>query len=413
MSKEERWLIATLAAIQFTNVMDFMIVMPLGPQLMRQMNVTAEKFGFMVSAYMMSAGIFGFLGSFFIDRFDRKKFLIFIYSGFLVGTLGCGLINENFDLLIAARIFTGFFGGLLGSVIFSVVSDVIPFERRGTAMGLVMAAFSLASVLGVPAGLFLAHHYTWQTPFYAIVVLGLGVLISIFYHIPSLTGHLLSKADRPNPLDTFASFLTTRNTQIALGMMIMLMVGQFVVVPFINPFMQFNVGMRPEDATYIYLLGGLASIVSGPLVGKLSDKVGKKPVFLVFNILTMVPVLLLTNIAPGSSLWVILSITTLFFIIIGARVGPAMTMVTGSVNPAKRGAFLSLSGSMQQMSAGTASFIASKFIGEGAGRQLLHYNWMGYISVISIAIVTILAYKLVVAGDSPKQSPQESAALEI
>lgn len=413
MNKQERWLIATLAAVQFTNVMDFMIVMPLGPQLMRQLNVTAEKFGFMVSAYMFSAGAFGFLGSFFIDRFDRKKFLTYIYCGFLIGTLACGLIDENFDLLIAARVFTGFFGGLLGAVIFSVVSDVIPFERRGTAMGLVMAAFSLASVIGVPAGLFLAHHFTWQTPFFVIVGLGFSVLFGITQFVPTLTNHLQAKADRPNPLDTFAGFLTTKNTQFALGMMITIMVGQFVVVPFINPYMQFNVGMKPEDASYIYLLGGVASIISGPLTGKLSDKVGKKPVFIVFNFLTILPIFLITNIPAGTELWKVLSITTLFFIVIGSRIGPAMTMITGSVNPSKRGAFLSLMGSMQQMSAGIASYFAARVIGEGVNRQLLHYNWLGYFAIGTIVFVTYLAYKLVVVSDTPQAAKSEIGVSEV
>jgi predicted MFS family arabinose efflux permease len=165
LDKKEKILLFILASIQFTSIMDFMIMMPLGPQLMRIFQINPQEFGFLVSAYTFAAGFSSFIGVFWIDNFDRKKALMNMYLGFLLGTLACAL-SPTYTILVLSRILTGLFGGLLMALVFSIIGDVIEEKRRGTAMGYVSTSFSLASVLGVPFGLFIASFWNWHAPFF-------------------------------------------------------------------------------------------------------------------------------------------------------------------------------------------------------------------------------------------------------
>ncbi len=377
--KNERLLLFTLAAIQFNHVVDFMIMMPLGPQLMRTLEITPQAFSLLVSSYTFSAGIIGFCGAFFLDRFERKKSLQIIFIGFVLGTLACGLA-PNYSFLMAARILTGGFGGLLGTMVLSIVGDAIPLERRSAAMGLIMTAFSAASVLGVPAGLFLSAHYSWNMPFIALAAFSVFAHLAIVKWIPVMKDHL---AMQPEQRDIWAPFKMVggdKNLQRALLLQMTLMLGHFSLIPFLSPYMVANVGFTEKELPLIYLLGGAVSIVSLPLIGKLADKYGRYKVFIFGILLSVIPQVLITNMPPVP-LYMALMVTTFFFITTGGRTIPASTIITSTVTPRQRGSFMSINVAVQQISSGIAAYMAGLIIVKDAGGQLQHYNIVGYIAI--------------------------------
>lgn len=407
MKSKENLMLYTLAVVQFTNVMDFMIMMPLGPQLMRTFNLIAGEFGILVSSYTLSAGVSGFAAALFIDRFERKKLLFTLYAGFVIGTLLCAMA-DGFYPLAAARIFTGLFGGVLGALSLSIVGDTIPFERRGSAMGIVMSAFSIASVLGVPFGLFLAQWMNWHTPFYFLALMGVPVLFLIRRFVPTLTNHL-RKADqaKESPFVILKYIRSNPNLIIALTLMSILMCGQFIIIPFISPYMVYNVGFKESDLQYIYLFGGLAGIFSNPFAGRLADKLGKKRVFYIFGIATLIPVFLITHL-PQVVLFVALIVTTLFFIGVGGRSVPAMTIISGAAAPKYRGSFMSLNSALMQMAAGIASLLGSAIVVSKPDLSLLNYNITGYISIGFGIIAVLMMRKVSVVDQSPSNRSNNS-----
>jgi predicted MFS family arabinose efflux permease len=392
MTKKEKLILFVLAAAQFTHIVDFMMMMPLGPQLMRIMQINPQQFSVLVASYTFSAGIFGFLGAFFIDRFDRKTAFIFVYLGFTLGTLACGL-SPNYISLLASRILTGAFGGVLGALVLSIVSDIIPAERRATAMGVVMTAFSAASVLGVPIGLFLANEYTWNAPFLFLAAFTTIIIASIFSIIPSLKGHLQSRATRPKPIEVITNVTNDKNALRALLMMSLLIFGQFSIIPFLSPYMVFNVGFKESQLPFIYLCGGIGTIFTLPLIGKLADKHGRLRIFGYAVVLSAAPVLLITNMGH-IPVYAALVVTTFFMIFIGGRMVPATTMVTSTVLPKNRGSFMSINSSVQQLSSSIASFASGMVIVKNAGGSLSHYNWIGFFAVAASFLSLYVAQKL-------------------
>jgi predicted MFS family arabinose efflux permease len=361
---------------------------------MRTFSINPQEFSILVSAYTFSAGIFGFLGAFFIDKYDRKTAIFVVYLGFTIGTLMCGLSN-SFVLLLAARILTGVFGGVLGALVLSIIGDSIPLERRATAMGFVMAAFSVASVLGVPFGLFLATSFNWQMPFLLLAGLGLIVLFLIYRFVPSMTLHLQKvKSTTDNPFTFVLSIGKNSNQLIALGLMVFMMLSQFSYISMLSPFMVSNVGFTEHDLTYIYLLGGAVTIFTSPFVGKLADKYGRAKIFTIGSILMMGPTLYLTSIGQ-TPLAVVLVVTSLNFIFIGGRMIPGSTMVTAAVLPQNRGSFMSINSSIQQLSSGLGAFLAGMIVYKNpVSGELVNYNYVGYFALAASVIAIILANKL-------------------
>ncbi len=392
MLRKEKLLLFTLAAINFTNIMDFMIMMPMGQQLMRIFNITPQQFSILVSSYIFSAGISGFCSAFIVDWFDRKRFLNFLYIGFLVGTFACGLA-PTYELLLAARIFTGIFGGVLGALVLSIVGDVIPFEKRGQAMGIIMAAFSVASVFGVPFGLFIASKIDWHAPFIFLAVLGLPILFCVWKFVPSITAHIHDKANRPNPMEILRGIRADANQRKAITLMMVLMFGHFSIIPFLSPYMVSNVGFEESQLAYIYAIGGLFTIFSSPLIGKWADKYGKLKIFTIFIPLCAVSVLLITNM-PRIEIWMVLMVTASFFVFSSGRFIPAQAMVTSTVKSETRGSFMSISSSFQQISSGIATYVAGLIIVKQPNGELLHYDWVGYISICATLICIFLATRL-------------------
>jgi MFS transporter, DHA1 family, inner membrane transport protein len=390
--KKEKYILLVLAAIQFTHIMDFMIIMPLGPQLMKLFGITPRQFSMLVASYTLSAGVVGFFGAFFIDRFDRKRALFNTYIGFTLGTIACAMA-PSYHFLLAARILTGAFGGVLGSLILSIVGDIIPFERRGTAMGVVMTAFSVATVFGVPFGLFMASRLSWHAPFYMLAGLGGIILLGMYYIIPSISGHLVSRENRPSPLSVITNITSDKNQLRALFLMFLLMLGQFSVIPFISPYMVFNLGFREDQLPYIYLTGGACSIVTLPLIGKLADKYGKARIFTLFVLASVLPFFWLTNMTR-SPIPLVLFVAALFFVCMGGRSIPATTLVTATVQPRNRGSFMSINSSVQQLTSGIASFISGAIIVKSASGELLNYQYVGYLAILTSICTVFVVHKL-------------------
>lgn len=387
--KKESALLFILAALQFTNIVDFMIMMPLGDVLMKLFKIGPQQFSVIVSAYTISAGISGFLGAFLIDRFDRKVALKYIYLGFTIGTFACGLA-PNYEMLVLARIFTGMFGGIIGALVISIVSDIIPVERRSTAMGVVTAAFSVASVLGVPGSLYIANLYSWHIPFFVLGGISSILLIASLYIIPSIKAHL--DLPRKSPKQLLTMLRDSPNQQKALLFMFLLVMGQFSVIPFITPYMIRNVGLTQGTIPFIYLVGGGLTIFSSPLIGKLADKYGRQRIFVFGAAFSIIPLLIITNLVP-IPIYFVLTITGIFFISITGRMIPAMSLMTSIVKPENRGSFMSMSSSVQQLSAGAAAFISGNIVIQGTN-GLQNYNYVGYLAVAATLVAIFMSYKL-------------------
>ena len=394
MLSKEKIILLILACINFTHIMDFMIMMPLGPQLMKLFQITPAQFGFAVSAYGFTAGASGFASAFFVDKFDRKKILFFAYCGFVIGTFACALAPSYF-WLVAARVLAGLFGGMIGAQVLSIVGDIVPYERRGAAMGTVMVAFSLASVVGVPAGLWLASKYSWHMPFLFIGFIGLLVIFLIAFFIPPITKHLqnVDNGQKQNPLHILTNILKNPNQVRAITLSGVLIMGHFVIIPFIAPSLVSNIGYSQDNIFLIYLVGGALTIFTSPLVGKLADKRGKYPIFVIFALLSFVPIWLITNlwIVP---LWFVLVIAGLFFIAANGRMIPMQAMVSSVVSPQQRGGFMAINSSVQQLSTALAANIGGMMVYQVPDGRLENYSLVGYLSITLIGISIFLAKKL-------------------
>ncbi len=375
----EKFLLWTLAAINFIHIVDFMILMPLGPQLMRIFEISPREFGLLVSCYTFSAGTSSFFGAFFLDRFDRKKILFWVYVGFTLATLGCALAN-SYSLLLSARLLSGVFGGLSTALILAIIGDVIPDERRGRAMGLVMAAFSVASVLGVPLGLFLASISDWHIPFYILTGLSAASLLMVMRFIPSITGHLEKESVRPSPAVVVKRVTSNSNQMRAILLSVMIMFGQFMIIPFLSPYTVANVGFTELQLTYIYMAGGAFTIFTSPWVGRMADRYGKLKIFTIFMLLNVIPIAVITHLGE-TPIYFVLMISTMFFVTSNGRYVPAAAIITGTAKPENRGSFLSFNSAIQQIAIGFASLIAGIIIGENEVGELTNYNLVGYLAI--------------------------------
>lgn len=374
----ERSLLLILAAIQVTHIMDFMIMMPLGPQLMRVFHVTPHEFGLLVSAYTFGAAASGFLAAFHIDRFDRKTALLGIYAGFAVTTLLCALA-PGFWTLLAARAAAGVFGGIAGAVIYAIVSDLIPEQRRGTAMGVISSAFSLSSIAGVPIGLFLANHFGWRAPFGFLTVASVLLWIAGSRLLPKLDRHLHARRASSIRSQLRAVFFN-RNHLNAFALTAMLMFAGFSVIPFISPYMVANAGLAETDLPYLYFAGGLATLFTSRWIGRLSDRHGKKRVFRVVATISIVPLLITTNLPPVPVV-VAIGASVLFMVFVSGRFVPVMALLTASVEPRLRGSFLAFNSSIQQLFAGLAAYSAGLIMGRAADGRITYYWVVGLVAV--------------------------------
>lgn len=402
MSTKEKLLLFVLAAVNFTHIMDFMIMMPLGPDLMKLFQISPRQFGFAVSAYSITAGISGFVAAFFVDRYDRKNLLLFAYIGFVIGTFSCA-VAPTYELLVGARVLAGLFGGMIGAQVLSIVSDSFGYERRASAMGILMTAFSLASVAGVPCGLWLAARYSWHMPFLAIGGIGVAVIFCILFLVPPVNIHLADGRPKGNPLRVLTDIFKTPNQMRALTLSIVLMMGHFSIIPFIAPSLVGNAGYQQDQIFLIYLVGGACTIFTSPWIGKMADRRGKYPVFVAAALTSLIPVLLITNLGPVP-LWIVLVIAGLFFVSANGRMVPTQAIISGVVTPQNRGGFMSINSSVQQLSTGIAANIAGAIVAEGPNGRIENYQWVGVFSVVLITASIFLAKR--VKPIEEKQKPE-------
>lgn len=360
---QKKWIILTLTLVMFTHTMDFMVLMPLGPRLMALFGIDPQRFSFLVSIYSLTAGIFGFFGSLFFDRLDRKHALLGTYLGFLFGTLCCA-IAPNYWFLLGARAISGAFGGLLAGISFAIVGDLFTVHERGSATGQLMTSFSIAAIIGVPSGLLLSASFGWHAPFVAIVAIGVFALFTIWRVIPSVSSHLHSH------YSGLFSGLTENfgdpNSRRALLTTFMMVLSQYVVIPFISPYLVANTGFTEANLPLVYLLGGALTAVSGPLVGQWCDRSTPRRVFTKTGLLFLLPMFAITHLGHiGTAL--ILVATTSFFVLSNARMVPAMTIIQSSIPPSRRGSFMSLNSCIQQLGSASASFVSGWVITQVPG----------------------------------------------
>ncbi|UTA67468.1 MFS transporter [Emticicia sp. 21SJ11W-3] len=392
MSSKEKLLLFILACINFTHIVDFMIMMPLGPQLMQIFNISPRHFGFIVSAYGLSAGISGFLAAFFVDNYDRKKVVLFAYIGFVAGTFACAFAPTH-QFLIIARIIAGTFGGLIGAQVMSIVADTFDYERRATAVGYITTAFSVASVVGIPSGLFLAAKFGWHTPFLVVGFLGIVVIFLIIRFVPNLDKHLKNRETKPNPLNVITNIWNNPNQMKALWLSTTIMLGHFSIIPYISPTLVANVGFSQQNIFLIYLVGGLLTIFTAPMVGKLADKRGKYPVFVVFALLSMIPIYLITNMFSGA-VWAVLLVAGIFFVFSNGRLIPTQAIISNVVNPQQRGSFMAINSSLQLLAQALAANIGGFIIHKTASGYIENYAYVGYFA-ISMIFISIFIARLV------------------
>ncbi len=381
-------LLLVLAAIQFTAVVDFLIILPLGPQYMRVFGINPGQFGVIVSAYAISAGISGIFTGLVLDRFDRKRALLVLYLGFTLGTFFCALA-PTYLLLVAARVVAGAFGGVAGALILAIIGDVVPEERRGAAMGLVMSSFSVASICGVPLGLLLATSMDWHLPFLVLAGLSLVILGASAWVLPPLRGHLVHLRDE-HPVARLLAVLSHTDHQMAFLFMAGLSFTGFAIFPNIANYMVWNVGLTEKQLPLIYLAGGIATVFSLNWIGRWADRAGKQRVFTLVSLAATVPILVLTNL-PRVSLAMALLVSTLLMVCMSGRMVPAMAMMTASIEPQYRGGFMSVNSSVQQFSCGVAAYASGQILTQNANGELAHFPLLGVISLCCALICIYLA----------------------
>lgn len=365
ISRSEWRLIFLLFAIQFTHTVDFVIMMPLGPLFSKGMDINSSQFGILVGIYGFAAAIGSLLTATFLDHYDRKRCLLFLYAGFTISTLLCGLV-PNFEMMLVTRALAGLFGGVVGVAVMAIIGDVFADYRRGTAMGAVLSAFALASILGVPLGLVLAEEYGLWSPFIALAGLSAIVFVVTCFMLSPMRGHIFQG---PKPEShQFWAIVKNPNHQRAYFFSIVLVMGSFTIVPQIANYIQKNVGRPETDLKYFYLVGGLCTLVTMNIIGRLSDKLGKLFMFRIMATMSLVMCLVITNLPPTSLLAVVL-VGTLFMVTTSGRFVPAMAMITAAAEPRVRGPFLGINTSVQHIAMGLASVIGALPLGEHDGKM--------------------------------------------
>lgn len=380
--QREKYLLLTLACIQFSHVLDFMIMIPLGPILITEFGISTHEFGLLVASYSFSAAFSGLLAATFVDRFERRRMLLTVFALFGLATLACGLAPGYTSLLIA-RGFAGAFGGVMGAMVQTMVADVIPFARRAKAGGIVSAAFSLSTVAGVPLSLWLANHFEWRAPFLLIAVLvvifmafGLRILPELRHHISPST----EQARRTHPFTAMFTVLRDPNHLRALLFSALIISSGFTVIPYITVYAVHNVGISQMDIPYIYLFGGAATLVTARLIGHWADLRGKVEVYRLVALAALVPLLVVTHIGTVP-LWLWLICTTTFFVLVSGRMIPAMAIISSAAQPRLRGTFMSLHATVQSFSMGLATTLAGFLISQNEAGQLVDYGLVGFVAV--------------------------------
>jgi predicted MFS family arabinose efflux permease len=385
----QMFVVALLAFLQFSIVLDFMIISPLGAIVMPDLNISPQRFGEIVSAYAFSAGISGFLAAGFADRFDRKRFLLFFYAGFIAGTALCALA-PNYPLLLAARIVTGLFGGVIASIVLAIATDLFPFQMRGRVMGVIQTAFSTSQVLGIPAGLYIASLWNWHAAFLMIALIAIPVGLIIAFCMRPVTGHLALKQNE-SPWQHLEGTVLVPRYALAFATTALLVTGGYMLMPFASAYTVNNLGIPLTDLPTIYLVSGMFTIFAGPVIGRVSDAFGKYRTFMFGCALTIVMVLVYTRLPPVP-LATLIVVNVLMFVGIFSRMVPSQALMSAIPEAGKRGSFNAVNASLQQFSGGIASIIAGLVVAQGPAGEIEHFDDLGYIVVATTLVSLGLMY---------------------
>ncbi|MEO6584029.1 MAG: MFS transporter [Ferruginibacter sp.] len=399
MTKKERIIIFLLATLNFTHILDFMIMMPLGNYLMPYFKISPQQFSMLVASYTLAASISGFCAAFFIDGFDRKKILLIAFSGFLVATMACGFA-PTYSFLLLARLVAGIFGGLIGAQVISIISDLFVYERRGRAMGAVMSAFAIASTIGIPLALYVSNLFSWHAPFIGIASLGIILIPFIVIYMPPMNSHLTTGQKATVNLHGFKAVFKDKRQVKALLFTGFVMFGHFIIVPFINPFLEFNLGYSKSITPLIYLVGGIAAFFSANWLGRVSDKIGKMKIFRICLFLSLPMVILITNLVT-IPYWIVLVLFAAWFTVATGRGVTSQALVSNVADIKFRGSFQNFNSSLQQAGTGLASLLAGFVVVENAGGKIGHYAILGVISVIALLISLYLAKNIFSDNEGP------------
>jgi predicted MFS family arabinose efflux permease len=390
------FVVVILALTQFTVILDFMIMSPLGDLLMKSIGLTTSQFSRAVAGYAIMAGLSGLLTAGFADRFDRKKLLMFFYMGFILGTLLCGLAN-TYPLLLAARIVTGIFGGVIGSISLAIVADLFPLQQRGRVMGFLQMGFGASQILGIPIGLYLAYAFNWQAPFFMIVGLSIIILLLIVLKLKPVVEHLQLKNDR-NPVMHLWHTIKQRHYRIGFMATALLSLGGFMMMPWGSSFAVNNLHVAEDQLKFLFMIAGLSTLLIMPMIGKLSDKINKFKIFTIACIWMVIVVVIYTNLSV-IPFWVVMVMNILMMIGIMGRMVPSMALSSALPVMQDRGAFMSINSSLQQIAGGLAAIVGGMIVVQkDKYSPLEHYNTLGYV-IVGITIVSIFlmyrVYKLV------------------
>jgi predicted MFS family arabinose efflux permease len=387
--------------VQFTHILDFMVIMPLGEQLMRELAIGPGQFSHLVAAYTISAGVVGLLTAPFMDRFDRRKVLLLAYAGFFIGTLACAF-STTAEMLLVARAICGAFGGVSGATIMAIVGDIVPPQRRASGMGVIMTAFAAAAALGVPFGLYLAQKFRWEMPFFLIAGMGVVVWLLIYVTLPPIRAHL---DDTPaHHFKAFFELLRDANAGRALLFMSALVMGHFAVIPLLAPYLVSNAGLPENKLFLIYMVGGICSALTAPLCGRLADKFGRLRVFAILIAVACGVTLWISNSGP-MPVWTVLISAGLFFTFASGRFIPAQAILSLAVPSQRRGSFMSLTSCTRDLTSGITSSIGGWIVTRSPSGQLVHYDKLGWLAVAASLISLWLATRVRVQEVHPPPHP--------
>jgi len=389
----QKFVIAILALTQFTVVLDFMVMSPLGDLLMKSMKLSTNQFGIAVFSYAFSAGISGFLTAGFADSFDRKKLLLFFYIGFIIGTLFCGLAS-NFYTLVAARVFTGIFGGVIGSISMAIVSDLFPIEKRGRVMGFLQMGFGASQVLGIPISLYIANHFGWQSPFFLIVGMAFIIWIFILLKLKPITKHLEVKDKDTNALQHLIHTIQNRNYRIGFLTTALMSLGGFMIMPWGSVYAINNLHVTQEQLPLLFMIAGVATLLMMPLIGKISDKINKFTIFTFASVWMIIVVVIYANLGETSFVLVVI-LNVLMMMGVMARMVPSVALVSELPKLQDRGAFMSVNSSLQQMAGGIAAAIGGMIVVQkNTHSPIEHYDTLAYVVSFFVILCVIMLYRV-------------------
>jgi len=388
----QKLIIALLALLQFTVVLDFLILSPLGDFLMKSLEISPAGFGLVVSAYAFSAGSAGLLAAGYSDKFDRKKILLFFYTGFIVGTFFCAMAN-SFWTLLAARIVTGLFGGVVGAISMAIITDLFALNQRGRVMGVVQMGFAASQVLGIPIGLFFANNWGWHSSFLMIVVLAIVIAGIILMQMKPIDKHLELQSDKNAFLHLWHT-ISNKNYQTGFIATAFLSVGGFMMMPFGSAFAVNNLKITQEQLPILFMVSGCASLIIMPLVGRLADKVDKFTIFAIAAVWMMIFVVVYTHLS-ATPLWLVMIFNVVMMIGILSRMVPAGALTTAIPEMRDRGAFMSVNSSLQQIAGGVAAAFAGLIVKQqDKFSPLQHYDTLGYVMVVISLLSVFLLYRV-------------------